>query len=196
MSPFSLFSDWFELAKNAPLVADATAMSLATATKGGAPSCRMVLLKDFDEQGFVFYTNMGSRKSRELKKNPRAALTFFWELGTRAQPKQRQVRIEGGVSLLSDAEADAYYRSRPLESRIGAWASEQSELLESPEVLMKRFRECEAKYGTNPPRPPHWSGWRILPDAFEFWTMGDHRMHTRERFTRDGNSWKKQWLNP
>jgi pyridoxamine 5'-phosphate oxidase len=196
MSPFALFSDWLAQAQRAPLVTEPTAMCLATATPRGLPSARMVLLKQHDARGFAFYTNLESRKSEEIRANPHGALLFFWDFGTRGRPDQRQVRIEGVLSPTRAEEADAYYASRHPQSRIGAWASAQSRPLESRAALMARFREIEARYGENPPRPPFWSGWRLAPEAFEFWKQGDHRLHERRTFTRAGESWEEGLLNP
>jgi pyridoxamine 5'-phosphate oxidase len=156
----------------------------------------MVLLKEWDERGFAFYTNLESRKSGELRANAHAALLFFWDFGTRERPDQRQVRVEGGVVPVSAEEADRYYQSRHPQSRIGAWASAQSRPLASREALMRRFREFESRYGEHPPRPPFWSGWRVAPEYFEFWKQGDHRLHERRIFTRRGQGWEEALLNP
>lgn len=196
MNPFHLFSDWFAEANSKPLVIEPSAMSLATAAADGKPSNRMVLLKGYDERGFVFYTHMESRKSEEIKQNPRAALLFFWDFGTREKPDQRQVRIEGVLEKVSNAEADAYFATRPLASRIGAWASEQSRPLDSPDILEKRVAEYETKFGDKPPRPPNWSGWRLVPNYFEFWTQGPNRLHEREVFQKANEGWRKSLLYP
>lgn len=191
-SPIKIFSQWFEEAKNSPAIFDATAMTLATADKHGLPSVRAVLLKGFDERGFVFYTNMESRKSLELKENPHAALCFLW------QAIGRQVRIEGSVTQVSDKEADKYFNSRPLISRLGAMISKQSRPLDSHEALVQKVKEAEKTYSnTNPPqRPANWSGWRVAPSVIEFWQQGDFRLHDRDLYMRVGDSWKITKLYP
>lgn len=166
-------------------------MSLATATKEGAPSVRIVLLKKFDERGFVFFTNLTSRKGQELAENPLAALCFYW------MPLTRQVRIEGRVEPVSDAEADEYYNTRMLFSRLGAWASKQSQLLPSRDMLINKLKEKELEFqGKDPPRPPFWSGFRLVPEKIEFWEEGDHRLHNRRLFTRSGSVWEECLLYP
>ncbi|HEU0298820.1 MAG TPA: pyridoxamine 5'-phosphate oxidase [Longimicrobium sp.] len=191
--PYRRFGEWMERAMAAG-VAEPTAMSLATADAQGRPSVRMVLLKGFDEGGFVFYTNLESRKARELIENPHAALCLFW------QPLELQVRIEGAVRRVSDAEADEYYASRPRGSRIGAWASRQSQPLASYDELMGRVREYEARFtGDDIPRPPYWSGFRLDPHRIEFWQGRPSRLHERGRFDRDAaeaGRWTVQRLYP
>jgi pyridoxamine 5'-phosphate oxidase len=170
---------------------DPTAMSLATVSPDCAPSVRIVLLKGVDERGFVFYTNLNSRKGRELTATPRAALCFYWAA------LDTQIRVEGTVEPVSDAEADAYFASRARESQIGAWASHQSEELSSMEELRARVAEVEARFANQPvPRPPHWSGRRVRPSSIEFWHAGEFRLHERRRYERDGNSWTMRRLFP
>ena len=190
--PLQLFTDWFADVQNSAAITEKTAMSLATSTKAGAPSVRIVLMKDYDARGFVFYTNLDGRKSRELKENPKAALCFYW------MALDRQVRIEGNVEVVSNTEADEYFNSRPLISRIGAWASDQSRPLDSRETLMNRVKELEQKYSESnpPPRPANWSGWRVVPTSFEFWQQGDFRLHDRIVFTRSKDGWDKKRIYP
>jgi pyridoxamine 5'-phosphate oxidase len=170
---------------------DATAVALATADAAGRPSVRMVLLKGVDADGFVFYTNYGSRKAAELDVNPRAALGFHWPtIGV-------QVRVEGGVERVSAEESDAYFRTRPRESQLGAWASAQSMPLGSPAELRERFDRVSAEYaGREVPRPPFWGGYRLRPGRIEIWTEGEFRLHDRVAFTRDGAGWTVQRLYP
>ena len=173
------------------LLPDPNAMSLATVGPRGAPSVRIVLLKAVDERGFVFYTNMNGRKGRELIAAPRAALCFHWAA------LETQVRVEGDVEPVTDAEADAYFASRARESQIGAWASKQSETLASMKELQGRVREVEQLYANKPvPRPPYWTGRRVRPSSIEFWQAGDFRLHERRLFERDGDSWKMRRLFP
>jgi pyridoxamine 5'-phosphate oxidase len=170
---------------------DPTAMSLATVGPGGAPSVRIVLLKSVDERGFVFYTNLESRKGRELIATPLAALCFYWAA------LDTQIRVEGAVEQVSDAEADAYFASRARESQIGAWASRQSEDLSSMDELRARVAQVEARFSGQPvPRPPHWSGRRVKPSSIEFWHAGEFRLHERRRYEREGNGWTMRRLFP
>jgi pyridoxamine 5'-phosphate oxidase len=170
---------------------DPSAMSLATVSPDCAPSVRIVLLKHVDERGFVFYTNLNSRKGRELTATPRAALCFYWP------PMDTQIRIEGTVEPVSDEEADAYFASRARESQIGAWASEQSEELSSMDELRARVAAAELRFADQPvPRPPHWSGRRVKPSSIEFWHAGEFRLHERRRYERDGSKWTMRRLFP
>jgi len=188
--PCTPFQRWFALAeKSEPL---AETMMLATATPEGAPSLRAVLLKGADEHGFVFYTNLDSRKAAELAANRRAALCFHWKsLG-------RQVRVEGDVAPVGAAEADAYFATRARDSRIGAWASDQSRPMAGRAVLEERFAAFSRQYAGEAaiPRPPNWSGYRVRPQRIEFWQERPHRLHDRILFTRDGERWQKQRLFP
>jgi pyridoxamine 5'-phosphate oxidase len=189
--PNQIFAQWFADAKEAiPAPFDPTAMTLATSTRMGVPSARIVLLKHHDERGFVFYTNLESRKSLELRDNPHAALCFY--LGA------RQVRITGTVEAVSTQEADEYFASRPLMSRIGAWASAQSHPLDRRETLVHKVKELQHRYSESnpPPRPPHWSGWRLVPQTMEFWQEAPSRLHERELYTRAAYGWDMQLLYP
>jgi pyridoxamine 5'-phosphate oxidase len=193
MDPIEEFRAFFAQAQavDRARLPDPTAMSLATVSPDGAPSVRVVLLKGVDERGFVFFTNFESRKGRELITTPRAALCFYWAA------LDTQIRVEGTVEVVSEAEADAYFASRTRESQIGAWASQQSETLASMDVLRERVAEVEALYANQPvPRPPHWSGLRVKPSSIEFWCAGEHRLHERRRFERDGDRWTMRRLFP
>lgn len=192
MDPIAKFSVWLAEAKATSAIKEPTAMTLATANAGGAPSARIVLLKDHGPLGFTFYTNLTSRKSGELKANPRAALCFYW------MPLDRQVRIEGTITQAADADADAYFASRPRARQIGAWASLQSQPLPNREALDTRNAEFEQKFaGMDVPRPPHWSGWLLVPHSIEFWVNSDARLHERELYTRSANStWQHGLLYP
>lgn len=189
-SPFALFSKWFDEARTSP-VKDPFSVFLATASASGAPSCRVVLLKEYSEAGFVIYTNLQSRKGREVTKNPQAALCFYWrELG-------KQVRIEGHVTTVTPDEADAYFASRPLKSRIGAWASNQSQPMENRNELLKRVAYFTAKWATGTiKRPPHWSGIRIIPHYFEFWKEADMGIPERQIFNLSSKEWTTGLLQP
>lgn len=191
----STFAGLYEEAQASPREVEANAMTVATATPDGHPSARTVLLKAFDERGFVFYTHLHSHKGRELESNPRAALLFLWRALREAGI---QVRIEGAVEQVDAAEADAYFASRPRMSQIGAWASHQSETLASAEAFEQRIAETEARFaGQDVPRPSGWSGYRVVPEAFEFWYGAQFRLHERWRYERDAaGQWTKRMLFP
>ncbi len=188
--PIAAFQAWLDEAW-AKEPADANAAALATVGEDGMPSARMILLKGVDGRGFVFYTNFESRKGRQLLARPKAAMVFHWK------SLARQVRVEGEVEQVSRAEADAYFASRPREARIGAWASKQSRPLEGRYVLEKRVAEYGLKYALGKiPRPPFWSGFRIVPRMIEFWQQGAFRLHDRLVYHRDGNDWRTERLYP
>jgi pyridoxamine 5'-phosphate oxidase len=173
------------------LLPEPTAMTLATVGDDGQPSARLVLLKSVDERGFVFYTNVRSRKGRDLAANPRAALTFHW------QPLEVQVRIEGRADRVDDAEADEYFATRPRGSQLGAWASDQSDVLARTADLGTRFAEVERRFaGRDVPRPPHWSGYRVRPERIEFWRNRPSRLHERRLFQKEGSGWRETLLYP
>jgi pyridoxamine 5'-phosphate oxidase len=188
--PFKQFSVWLEDALAAKLP-QPLGMALATATRDGKPSVRMVLLRGVSEKGFCFFTNYESRKARELQTNPRAALVLYWaEL-------DRQVRVEGTIDRLSAEESDAYFQTRPRGSQLGAWASPQSQVIPNRELMERNLQELTAKYAAGPvPRPPHWGGFRLVPEAIEFWAGGDNRLHDRLRYVRHGQKWKVERLAP
>ena len=191
-NPIDLFGQWFNEAKKTE-INDPNALSLATVGKNGIPSVRMVLLKDFNSDGFVFYTNLNSRKSEEIKSNANASMCFHWK------SLLRQVRITGEISKVSDTDADNYYNSRSYGSRIGAWASNQSSILKSRDELLKSIEEFKKKYSNenNVPRPKHWSGWNLTPYEIEFWLDGENRIHERLCYTKkNNNEWEKNLLNP
>jgi pyridoxamine 5'-phosphate oxidase len=189
--PIEQFRGWFDDALAADLH-EPNAMTLATATPEGRPSARIVLIKGFDERGFIFYTNYEGRKARELEANPHCALNFYWaEL-------ERQVRIEGRVRRISDEESDAYFASRPRGSQLGAWVSEQSRSIENRGALELRLRELEREYeGREIPRPPFWGGYRVEPEVIEFWQGRENRLHDRLQYRRsEDGGWERERLQP
>lgn len=191
VSPYDIFRDWFHAARESE-PNDFNAMALATATAEGAPSVRIVLLKEWDQNGFTFYTNLESRKGRELRENPHAALCFYWK------SLQKQVRIEGRVHPVAEDQADVYFASRPRGSQLGAWASKQSERLESRAVLEQRFKDYQEKFAQDKTiaRPPFWSGFMLEPVHFEFWINRENRLHDRARFSLEQGDWQGQRLYP
>ena len=192
LNPIRQFEKWSqEVRAKGVTEQDAISMTLATATRYGSPCARIVLLKSFDEDGFVFFTNYNSRKASELEENARACLLFYWSA------VWRQVRIEGAVERVSSEESDQYFHSRPLGSKIGAWASEQSAAIENRAQLEKRFEEFGSKFGDNVPRPPHWGGYRVKPEVIEFWQGQENRLHDRLRYSRqDDRGWLIERLAP
>jgi pyridoxamine 5'-phosphate oxidase len=188
--PFALFETWYAEAREAELN-DSNAMTVSSVGADGQPSSRMVLLKGHDARGFVFYTNLQSRKARELIDRPKAALLFHWK------SLRRQVRIEGPVDEVSQDEANAYFATRGRDSQLGAWASDQSQPLPSRDVFEARFAEIQARFdGQDVPRPPHWSGFRVEPHTIEFWQDRPHRLHERRLFTRAADGWEEGLLYP
>lgn len=188
-NPLQQFDRWLREAIAAQ-VPEPNAMTLATVGADGRPSTRVVLIKGYDARGIVWYTNYDSRKGRELSANPNAALQFHWvEL-------ERVVRIEGRVELTSAEESDAYYATRPLDSRLGAWASPQSQVIGSRAVLVANAAKAAARHGLHPPRPPHWGGYRLVPQAWEFWQGRKSRLHDRLRYRQDGGAWLRERLAP
>ena len=191
-NPIDLFGEWFKEAKKNE-INDPNALALATVSKTGIPSVRMVLLKDFNNDGFVFYTNLNSRKSSEIKFNLNASMCFHWK------SLLRQVRITGELSNVSDVDADNYYNNRSYGSKIGAWASNQSSILKSRDELLNSIEEFKRKYSNekNIPRPKYWSGWNLYPTEIEFWLDGKDRIHERLLYSRkDNNIWEKNLLSP
>lgn len=190
--PFELFEEWFEVAKKKE-INDPNALALGTASKDGVPSVRMVLLKCFDKDGFIFYTNLKSQKGKEIKENPNATMCFHWK------SLLRQIRIVGKLNKVDNKIADDYYSTRAYESRIGAWASKQSSILKSRDELLNNLENFKKKYSEkdNVPRPDHWSGWNLKPSSIEFWLDGDNRIHERLKYTLDNNNnWEKSLLSP
>lgn len=191
-NPLELFASWYQEAGQDSSIREPTAMSLATVGEDGDPDIRIVLLKGFDESGFVFYTNLESTKAKQLEKHPAAAMDFHW------MPLSKQVRIRGSIEPVSDAEADEYFQTRPKESQIGAWASKQSQPLEGRLTLEKRVAKYTARYGIGEvPRPDFWSGFRLKPKSLEFWLKQPFRLHDRLLYTREqSNLWEHKRLYP
>ena len=189
--PLELFKSWMSEAEKKE-IRDPTASSLATANSAGQPNVRMVLLKGLSSEGFVFYTNLNSSKSRDLKENPKAAMCFHWK------SFNRQIRILGNVTQVDDKEADLYFNSRPYESRINAWASDQSNPMNERSELLKKIEDFKNKYKNekNVPRPLYWSGWRLKPSSIEFWLHRDNRNHERLRYNKTPKGWEKEILYP
>lgn len=188
--PFALFDSWYDEARLSE-INDSNAMALATADAQGRSSVRMVLLKGHGPTGFVFYTNYEGRKAADLFANPYAALLFHWK------SLRRQVRIEGPVETVSPEEGDAYFATRSRDSQLGAWASDQSRPLDSRETFERRYEEVRARFeGRAVPRPPHWSGFRVIPERIEFWRDREHRLHERHLFVREGDGWVESLLYP
>ena len=191
-APFKLFEKWFDEAKKKE-INDPNALALGTASKTGIPSVRMVLLKGFDNNGFIFYTNLNSQKGNELKDNPNATMCFHWK------SLLRQIRVVGTLKLVDRKTADDYYNTRAYESRIGAWASKQSSVLKNRKELLDSLERFKKKFNdkNNVPRPDHWSGWNLKPSSIEFWLDGDNRIHERLKYTLDENkNWVKNLLSP
>jgi pyridoxamine 5'-phosphate oxidase len=189
-NPFTQFSKWYDEVLKSDLILP-NSVALATATAGGVPSARMVLLKEFDERGFVFYTNYDSRKSQEMEENPYAALLFYWAA------LDRQIRIAGSVQRVSREESEAYFQTRPLDSRLGAWASNQSSVIANREVLENRMKALTEEYENREvPLPPNWGGYRLAPESFEFWQSRPSRLHDRLRYTKREGDWIIERLAP
>jgi len=190
-NPIVLFKKWFAVAEKSE-INDPNALSLATSSSDGMPSVRMVLLKGLSEKGFVFYTNFNSKKGSDLKKNPKASMCFHWK------SLRRQIRISGKTVVIDNKEADEYYNSRAYGSRIGAWASSQSQTMNNRNEFINKIKEFEKKYPDqkNVPRPPHWSGWRVEPDNIEFWLEIKNRIHERLNYRKKNGEWLREILYP
>ena len=188
--PIALFNSWFTEVLASENIKEKYAVCLATATKQGMPSNRIVLVKTFTQDGFIFYTNCSSRKGQELLANPHAALCYFWD------SLDKQVRVEGKIEKVSQEVAEQYFNSRDLNSRIGAWASKQSQHLPSSKQFLKEFEQYSQKFDTKPPKPDFWHGFRLIPEKIEFWSRGDFRLHQRELFIKKNKSWEKALLYP
>lgn len=188
LSPFKQFAKWIDEAIKANLI-DATAMSIST-SENNKPSSRMVLLKEYDESGFSFYTNYESKKGKEISANPNVALLFYWaEL-------ERQIRIEGRIEKLSEKESEEYFKSRPLGARIGAWASQQSKVISNRTYLVAKAAEFAIKFALNPPKPKNWGGYKVIPNLFEFWQGRDSRLHDRIQYSKNNSTWDIDRLAP
>lgn len=187
--PFRQFTLWFDLVMKAGII-EPNAMTIATAAKNGTPSARVVLLKEYDETGFTFFTNYGSRKGKELAANPFASLLFWWK------EFERQVRVEGKIEKISRKDSEEYFNVRPLKSRYGALSSNQSEVVENREVLEKRFLDLEKQFCDNPPTPGNWGGYKLIPNKFEFWQGRESRLHDRIVYEKTKNKWKIYRLQP
>ena len=190
-NPIVLFKKWFAVAEKSE-INDPNDLSLATSRSDGMPSVRMVLLKGLSEKGFVFYTNFNSKKGSDLKKNPKASMCFHWK------SLRRQIRISGKTVVIDNKEADEYYNSRAYGSRIGAWASSQSQTMDNRNEFINKIKEFEKKYPDqkNVPRPPHWSGWRVEPDTIEFWLEIKNRIHERLNYRKENGKWLREILYP
>lgn len=189
-NPFKQFRKWFDEAVKSERFMLPNAMTLATAAKSGRPSARVVLLKGFDENGFVFYSNYKSRKGKELEQNPYGCLLFYWDR------LERQVRIEGRIEKVSKQESEDYFKTRPYESRLGAWASNQSTVITNRSVIVKAFLKYLLKYRKNVPLPSYWGGYRLIPGSLEFWQGRTNRLHDRIRYTKEKSGWKVERLAP
>ena len=191
-NPLDLFKEWFNEAKKTE-INDPNAVALATADKKGIPSVRMILLKDFNQNGFIFYTNLESKKSNDIKVNPYGSMCFHWK------STLKQIRITGKISIVSENEADDYFKTRDYLSKIGAWASKQTAILKNRDELHNSIEDYKKKYPikSNVPRPLHWSGWKLNPFEFEFWLNADNRIHQRLKYTKfENNNWKRSLLSP
>ena len=188
--PFQQFARWFQEALDCPAIAEPNAMVLATVSPEGQPHARFVLLKGFTAEGFVFFTNHGSEKGHDLETNPRAALTFGWI------EQERQVRLEGAVSQMPRSAVEAYFQTRPRGSRLGAWASDQSDVIPNRQVLEARLAEADARFPDDVPPPASWGGYRLAPERFEFWQGRTNRLHDRLRYQKDGAGWIIERLAP
>jgi pyridoxamine 5'-phosphate oxidase len=190
-NPIDLFENWFSKAKETE-INDPNALALATSSSNNQPSVRMVLLKDFSIKGFVFYTNFGSKKGKELKSNQKASMCFHWK------SLRRQVRVTGEVEIVSDKEADDYFHSRPYKNKIGAWSSLQSTVMKDRNTFVEKIKKYEKKYSdkNKVPRPPYWSGWRVIPQEIEFWLDGEGRIHERLNYKKINEKWVRELLYP
>ena len=188
-NPIKQFAKWYEVVLKSGLK-EPTAMTLATASKGGVPSARTVLLKGYDEKGFLFFTNYGSRKGRELSENPFAELLFYW------MDLRKQVRISGRVEKVSKEESEKYFKTRPLNSQIGAWVSRQSEIIPDRKFLEEKYKEYSEKYKEDVPLPPFWGGFRLIPERFEFWQGRENRLHDRICYLKKNGEWEIMRLAP